>query len=255
MKELPDVIELVRKAGDTLVGMQPRAKIQVEKGPRDFATEADLRSEEIIIPALKNIFPGINILSEEAGGDPDKLVGFQGILDPLDGTVNYFYQDWFWSVSLAICDAQAQEGIGVIYAPRLNLLCATDGKQAFQQVNLRRQPIKVRNEDDFSRARIWVSTGTDLKNYEILIRLQEAGVQAQMRGSATVEAIQVALGNIHGCFHPCPTPYDVAAAGLIVKAAGGMVTDRKGGPWHPFCGSFVATNGKVHDAFLEIING
>lgn len=251
---LKEIEGIAFEAGEELRKLQPKAMVQTRKGPKDFATDADYLAESIIIPQIKELFPGIAVISEEAGGDI-KTPDLKAVIDPLDGTINYFFQDHYWSISIGVFDDQ-EFRMGVIYAPRLEgLIVSSDGMRSFVQTDeIARQEITVSSRKDLAGARVWMDAGFNPESYQVLGRLAKVTAFPQLRCSAALCAIKVALGHNDGYYHPSPTPFDVAAAGIIVLAAHGTVTDRLGNPWHPFCGSFVATNGAIHDQLIELIN-
>lgn len=249
--------EAALKAGCVLVKMQ--AKSQRLTSPKDFLLDADLKSETIILRILASSYPKIPALSEEKGG---KKGGW--VIDPLDGSINFFLMDDHWGVSIALTE-NGKTVAAVIYLPaRRELFSATRITPTRCRIlgnskkSVARQ--RVSREEILSRSQCWIGWGKEehggddhKKVCEIIRRLDSHTLYPQIRNSATADMMRVAQGKIAGYVFPKPEPFDIAAAGLIVEQAGGKVTDMEGNPWTPFSPSLIASNGHLHADLLRIL--
>ena len=220
------------------------------KGGRDLVTAADLKSEKIIIASLRHNFPQHQILSEEAGLSA-KHEDYLWIIDPLDGTTNFYIHNPLWSVSIAL----AYKGkliLGAIYAPFLDeLYFAEAGRGAY----LNGQKISVKN-DELNSINAFCH-GRETKNIKRALKYfsyqKLHALDCRQLGSAAIEMAYVACGRIASLFIPGVWSWDVAAGALLVHEAGGRVTDFKGRDWLIEERDLLATNRKIHQAVLETI--
>jgi myo-inositol-1(or 4)-monophosphatase len=217
----------------------------------DLVTNGDLQSNQLIIKRLKSLTPDVNIFSEEDEKEMTETNKPCWIVDPIDGTYNYFHQLQEWGVSIALA-INGRTKIAGVYLPaigRLKVLIES-GVQFFDA------SLRVREDTDISHAQIWTDhiKGPAEPVIDIFTKLTKHTTCPQIRLCATYSLLNVAYGNITGYVHPAPKPEDIAAAALIVEKAGGKVTDIQGNPWTPFSKSIVATNGLLHDQLLSVLN-
>lgn len=223
------------------------------KGVVNLVTEMDLYAEKIITSYIKKHFPKHNILAEEEmnlEGDSS----FRWIIDPLDGTTNYAHGYPIFCISIAL-----QKGekiiLGVVYDPmRDELFLAEEGKGA----KLNGQRIQVSSTPKLSQALLATGFPYDLresdKNNFDHFRNFGLRVQAVRRaGSAALDLCYVAAGRFDGFWEMKLGPWDFAAGSLIVKEAGGKVTDFNGQPLSLFSPHVLASNGKIHKEMMAII--
>jgi len=248
------------EAGRMLLDMQPQTRRLASR--KDFLTDADLKAEEIILRTLAAEYPDIPSLSEEKGGE-ELTIGYQWIVDPVDGTINFFLQDDHWGVSIALAE-NGRVIAGTIYLPAKKQLFSAliDIAARLRRVEEKETPwenIKV-NQSNLKESQVWLEWGKEehegndhKKVYEIIERVDRETLYPQIRNSAVADMMMVARGNIAGYVFPKPQPVDIAAAGLIIQQAGGAVTDMEGNAWGPFSRSIVASNGVTHDELLRII--
>jgi myo-inositol-1(or 4)-monophosphatase len=221
---------------------------------KDFVTSADIGSENIILPELAQIDPSAELYSEESfGANPQKELW---VVDPLDGTVNFFHRDDLWGISIARVSG-GMTRFGAVYLPKRGILLAVRRNIAplkgFWWIE-RPPNTNVSMIDNLASAQIYTDwCGYDKpKTLSVLAALNEATLYPQIRLCATNALLMVATGKTEGYVHPGPTPFDIAAACLIVEACGGRVTDMEGKPWTAFSKSIVATNGRIHDGVLKL---
>lgn len=248
------------EAGETLRYTQERT-VKTTISRRDFTTNADKESETYIREELGEYFPKASFYGEELGGTITN--GDLFIIDPVDGTNNFFYGDDWWGVSIALVrDGKTEQG--VVYLPGKDLFFWADVRKAVAHMECRVSEVrpfnrgtypKVSKERELKRSRVWTDwTKKGPKaTLEILKRLDRATVLPQIRCCCTANMMAVATGKIDGYVHPGPQPFDIAAACLIVEKSGGKVTDLKGNPWTPFSDSIVATNGRIHKGLLSAL--
>lgn len=233
-------------AGNMLLALQDNV-VAIDQTYKDFVTEADLRSEQFILTELSRHWPGVPYYAEESGGEARRQ-GPLWIIDPIDGTYNYFRGDDHWSVSIAyVFDGKTKAG--AVYLPGKNTaFYADDAMDPGKQVSSTRT---------LKDAHVWGDWGKGeaKRPLEVLRRLKGKTIYPQLRVSCTASMAAVAIGKSEGYIHAHPDPFDFAAMALVVEKFGGKATDFKGNPWHPFMDSLVASNGFVHDELLELLAG
>ena len=240
-----------------------RNKIQM-KSAHEILTKADLASEKIIIGEIRKNFPGHRILSEEAGVVKTKKSplppfvkggknnGYLWIIDPLDGTTNFSIHNPLWSISISL--AYKNEIIlGIIYAPFLGeLFAARKGKG----VTLNGKKIRV-SKIKGAKALHTFCHGRGNKHIEkalaYLSRQKLDGFDCRQLGSAAIELGFIAAGRTESIMIPGVNSWDVAAGALIVREAGGRVTDFAGEEWNLKSKDILASNGVVHKELLRVI--
>jgi myo-inositol-1(or 4)-monophosphatase len=249
--ELASVISVSMKTiGNRLLAFQPHA-IKTEGGIKNFVTSADKMCYDLIVKMLKKARPEWQIVSEE---DEDKLKGLEEefwIIDPIDGTINYFHQDSTWGISIALIKKQEVVAGFLCFPAFKKHFSCTKNHTIFSRTKLMR-----RGDNDLSQAQIWMDYAKESSeiSVELFAKLTRATACPQIRLCATYSLMQVATGKIAGYVNPNPKLEDFAAACLFVEKAGGMVTDFEGRPWSPFSKSIVATNGLLHNQLLEVVN-
>lgn len=247
------------RAGAMLIKLQPQAQ-KINQKRKDFLTNADLRSEALIMKRLKSAFPDDYFYGEEGGGDK-KTVGRQWYVDPLDGTVNFFWQEqWYWGVSIAFV-FNGHTRVAVVYLPAAGyIFWAVRGGYAYmaEVVNGKigpRKRLHVSRNSNPAESQVWTDwiKGTPSLVHRLFRKLGKSVLYPQIRLCASASLMDVARGRIDGYIIARPGPEDIAAGGLIVECAGGSVTDVKGDPWTPLSPSIAATNGKIHQRIVQAI--
>ena len=223
-----------------------------EKRKNDFVSEVDKAAEEAIIEVLRTSYPEHSILAEESGSH--KGNDYQWVIDPLDGTTNYLHGQPQFSISIAL-KFQGQLEHGIIYDPlREELFSATRGSGAF--LNDRRIRVTQRKGLEGSL----IGTGfpyrdhSHLDAYMGMLRdmiTDTAGIRRP--GSAALDFAYVAAGRLDGFWELGLSEWDFAAGALLVKEAGGIVSDISGGDRHLESGNVIAGGFKTHAAMLNLI--
>jgi myo-inositol-1(or 4)-monophosphatase len=224
------------------------------KSKKDLVTLADRAAEDFIIGSLRKAFPDHTINAEESGhlaGESDH----QWYIDPLDGTLNYAHGVPIYSVSIAYA-YQGELTLGVVYDPtRKECFSAERGSGAW----LNDQPIQVSNFENLVDCMLvtgfpgnrWGQPGNNFGNF---VRFSGQAQTVRRLGSAALDAAYVGAGRLDGFWEEGVHDWDVAAAGLIIREAGGVVTNMYGDPdflKEPI--SMVGANPTLHAKMLDIL--
>lgn len=221
--------ETAKAAGALLLARPDVFDINEKSSTRDFATQMDHASEELIVNSLLAARPGDGIIGEEGAQRPSTS-GITWVIDPIDGTVNYFYNLPGWNISIAAKD-DAGILVGVVSAPTLNSTWhATRGGGAFR--NGKR--IRCSAADDLKESLIATGFSYDLEERirqgEKIASLIPRVRDIRRNGAAAVDLCNVASGAVDGYFETGLKEWDLAAGGLIAKEAGAVITGRNGLP-------------------------
>ena len=252
MNLLDTAIEAARVAGQEIVKRLPQERDVRSKGFRDIVTDADLAAQEALVAIIRSRFPHHGILSEE-GLEPGSESETIWVLDPLDGTTNYARRLPPFSVSVAVVHDNTLVA-GVVHDPlRDDVFCAERGAGAM--LNGRR--LRVSDVNDLSQAIAGLDFAREPAIRAGLMATMVAG-SARIRtfrafGSAALGLCFVAAGWLDAYFHFSLAPWDCAAGGLIVMEAGGAVTQTDGTPWSYTLPRVLATNGKLHSDFIDMM--
>lgn len=243
-----------RAAAELLKSARP-GQIRSKDTPRDLVTEWDLRSEELIRKVLEEHAPGIEILGEESGqGDGEGAApGLRWLVDPIDGTVNFVHGLPIWCVSIALED-RGTVITGVVVAPKLGWWFeATAGGGARDGHGT---PLHVSATPRLDQALL--ATGfpydratTPVNNFAEWEYFQRRAGACRRLGAAAIDLCLVAQGALDGYWERHLKPWDMAAGALIVREAGGTVTNTRGGPFDPHAGEVVASNGAIHGGLID----
>jgi myo-inositol-1(or 4)-monophosphatase len=230
------------------------------KGPADFVSMADKRAEETVIEELRKARPDWRILAEESGelpGDPDKP---RWIIDPLDGTTNFLHGIPHVAISIAVEDPQGSQGKpeithGLVYQPLTDeSFWAEKGRGAW----LQNQRLRVSARSEMYEAVI--ATGIPFMghgNFAEWSRIfgavapEVAGIRRL--GSAALDLAWVAAGRFDGFWESNLKPWDVAAGVLMVKEAGGFVTDYRGQDQYMQRNQFLAATDGLHSKLHKLV--
>ena len=224
-----------------------------EKGRNDFVTIVDRRAEEAIVTLIRDRFPDHSILAEESSPSEGSS-GFRWYIDPLDGTTNFIHGYPLFCVSVGLADPQGLRAAAVYDPLRDEMFTAARGGGTF----LNGRPIGVSSAEKLSQALL--VTGFPFRSLDRLEEylasfrsfiLGSSGIRRD--GSAALNLAYVACGRYDGFWEMSLSPWDVAAGSLLVREAGGMVTDFHGGPDYLKNGDIVAANLNVHPAMLRIL--
>ena len=231
------------------------------KGPADFVSLADQRAEQTIVEELRSARPDWGMLLEEGGeiaGNPDKP---RWLVDPLDGTSNFLHGIPHFAISIAVEErrpgGKSEVTQGLVYQPLTDeSFWAEKGRGAW--LNERRLRVSARRD----LADALIATGVPYKGHGHLDRFQKilnavspevAGIRRF--GSAALDLAWVAAGRYDGYWESDLKPWDVAAGLLLVKEAGGYVTDFRGGDRPMERSEFLAANDGLHSKLHKLVAG
>lgn len=229
--------------------------ISNKEGINNLVTEVDHKSEEAIFKVIKEQFPEHYILSEEAG-EIIQDSNYKWIIDPIDGTVNYANGIPICCVSIGL-EKDGKMILGAVFNPFLNeFFLAERGKGA----TLNNKPIHVSNKTEVIKSCMVTGfpyTYLDAPNgpLDVFDKLIRKGVPVRRLGSAAIDLCWVAAGRFDAFYEHKLQAWDSAAGFLMVEEAGGKVTDLIGNYYNPYQPGIIASNGKVHDELVKIVNG
>ncbi|RAZ73931.1 inositol monophosphatase family protein [Mesorhizobium atlanticum] len=224
------------------------------KGPGDYVSQADRKAEEIVFAELSKARPGYAFLMEERGAVEGEDAQHRWIVDPLDGTTNFLHGIPLFSVSIAL-ERQGQVVAGVVYNPAMDeLYTAERGGGAF--MNDRR--LRVAGRSKLTDAVIGCGVPHlgrgQHGNFLIELRNVMAEVSGVRRlGSAALDLAYVAAGRMDGFWETGLSSWDIAAGILLVREAGGFVSDMDGAQDMLDNGEVVAGNELIQRALLKTV--
>ncbi|MBI9054567.1 MAG: inositol monophosphatase [Bacteroidales bacterium] len=250
------VTELTKEVGQFILNERKNNKsLTIEvKGLHDFVTYVDKTSEAKIVEKLSAILPEAGFIAEE-GTSTKKGEKYNWIIDPLDGTTNFIHNLTPFAISIALQEND-EIILGVVHELGLNeCFYAWKDSPAF----LNGEEISVSNKETIEESLI--ATGFPYYDYarmepflKTLEFFMENSHGVRRLGSAATDLAYVACGRFEAFYEYSLSPWDVAAGSLIVKQAGGRISDFKGENNYIFGKEIIATNKNVFDKFLSNIN-
>src|SRR5580704_1892309 len=245
-------VETAREAGAILRAEFDRPKKISYKGEVDIVTESDRRSEAAIVARLRSHFPQHAIVAEEGSGGAAAGAKYCWHVDPLDGTTNFAHGYPCFAVSIGLVE-DGEPLVGVVYKPISDeLFTAARGEGAY----LGQKRIHVSPIEKLSTSLVATGFPTHLRNHSVNIQyyweftLRSHGVRRD--GSAALDLCSVASGRFEGFWEFGLHSWDTAAGILMVREAGGTVTDLDGLPYRPGDKSVLASNGRVHEEMRKV---
>ncbi len=257
------VCEVARRAGGFIAQQRKvfSAGSVEYKGEQNLVSYVDRVAEAMIVEELQGVLPGAGIIAEEGYSDFQQLRAegecgaYRWIIDPLDGTTNFIHGMPPYCVSIALVEGDEDVVVAVIYeVSRDECFSAYKGGECWlngevvrvSEVSEVRQSLVItgavydapQGEDSFQRAFNYFNTHTN---------------GTRRLGSAAANMAYVAAGRAECFFQRGLSPWDVAAGVLLVRCAGGAVTNYSGGSECVFAKEIIATNNIIHNKFVEII--
>jgi myo-inositol-1(or 4)-monophosphatase len=225
------------------------------KGPGDFVTSADRKAEKTIFEELSKARPGYGFLMEESGVVEGSDKTHRWLVDPLDGTLNFLHGLPIFSVSIAL-EREGQVVAGVVYSPATDEMYVAEKGQGAWSSNRR---LRVAARQDFADALVGFGVAplgrADLHprfKAELSAVLARAG-NVRRLGSAALDLAFLAAGKLDAFWERGLNPWDMAAGILLVREAGGFVSDADGGETMLDSGSVCAGNDPMRRRLLEIL--
>ena len=249
-------IDAARAAGNIIIRNVDRIdRLTIEvKAQNDFVSQVDHKAEEIIIETISKAFPEHSILAEESGQNDKQASDYQWIIDPLDGTTNFLHGFPQFAVSIALRHKNRLE-VAVVFDPIKNeLFTAARGQGA----KLNDRKIRVTPQKGLKGALL--GTGFPFKHPQHLdtylatfkaVHPDAAGIRRA--GSAALDLAYVAAGRLDGFWEIGLNAWDMAAGVLLVREAGGIVTDFSGEGNYLDTGNIIAAAPKLYQPMYELI--
>ncbi|MFP4423838.1 MAG: inositol monophosphatase family protein [Candidatus Woesearchaeota archaeon] len=252
MELLKIATQIARKGGDYLLTNFRRDPDLLSKRglSKEVSTKYDKECDRILIDEITRRYPDHNLLTEESG-KIERKGQYTWIIDSLDGTGNFAAGNPFFSVSIGIMKGDELIA-GVVYAPYLEELYAA---QKGNGCTLNGKQVKVSEVSSLDQAYIVACEGGSKDNNsmtELFRNIYPKVKDMRKIGSAAIECGLVASGRADGYTTLSIHPWDVAAGVLLVKEAGGQVTDFKGKPWQPAQTDLVCSNKRIHEELRDL---
>lgn len=234
------------------------AALQFKTSDIDPVTEYDVRSEKFIVGELRRRFPSHQIVGEEGGtyrvGEVQSTArDFMWHIDPLDGTVNFAHRFPMFCVSLGLL-IDGVPSLGVVYNPITDEMFAAARGAGATRNGL---PIHVSATPVLNRALVITGfsydTHTSDSNMKNFLAFQRSAQATRRIGSAALNLCYTAAGQMDGHWEMKVKPHDIAAGIVLVREAGGTVTDFDGGDEILNTGRIVSSNGLIHREMLEVL--
>jgi myo-inositol-1(or 4)-monophosphatase len=226
-------------------------EIREKDFPGDLVTEADQQSEKVILQWITKHFPDHQILAEESGLSHQQSE-FIWAIDPLDGTTNYAHQYPMVAVSIGLIH-QDEPILGVIYNPFTEeLFQAAKGFGAkLNGERLTVSSIPTLKDSLLATGFAYDRRETTENNYAEFCHFTHLSQGVRRAGAASLDLAYVACGRLDGYWERGLKPWDIAAGSVIVREAGGVVSDYKRGPLQLETGRILATNGHLHSVMSQ----
>ncbi|MCL4506086.1 MAG: inositol monophosphatase [Chloroflexi bacterium] len=232
--------------------------LQFKSSAIDPVTEYDVRAEKYIVGELNRLFPEHRVVGEEGGAyeaarSRTTASTYQWHVDPLDGTVNFAHGFSIFCVSLGLL-IDGAPSVGVVYSPVIDeMFAAARGHGATRNG----VPIHVSVTQELNHALLVTGfpydSHTHDSNIPEFLGFQRTAQATRRIGSAALDMCYVAAGQMDGYWESKIKPHDIAAGIVLVREAGGIVTDYGGGDSMLASGIIVASNGLLHGPMLDVL--
>ena len=250
------MVNACRKASKNLIrDFGEVEKLQVSiKGPGDFVTMTDKKVEKILIDELQKARSNYSILSEEIG-EIKNDEEFKWIIDPIDGTSNFLHGIPHFGISVAL-EKNKEIICGIIFDPIKNEIFSTEkGNGSY----LNNQRIRVSSRKKLEDCILFTGGPRHAsKNKEVTLEeykkfSSKVFIPIRKMGSAALDMAYVAAGRCDGCWHRELHYWDIAAGILLVKEAGGFVTDFIGTDKYIENKTILASNSRINEAMIDVL--
>ena len=253
LQALDTAKEAARRGAAVLEEWRSRFHVR-EKARFDLVTEADLGSQKAIYEHLRSRFPQHAFVGEEDAGPcvhPGAGAPPTWIVDPLDGTTNYVHDCPLYCISIGL-QVAGELVVGVVYDPaRKEMFAAAKGQGAFAN----EQRLQTSATDKLSEALLATGFPPDMKGQERTLdwwRHFSLKTRSLRRtGSTALNMAYVAAGRFDGYWAFDNHVWDVAGAAVLIREAGGTLTNLDGSPYDPYSPDALVSNGPLHGVLLE----
>jgi myo-inositol-1(or 4)-monophosphatase len=226
-----------------------------QKGPSDFVSAADLRAEKVLRLELSKARPRFGFLMEESGEVTGEDAHHRWIIDPIDGTTNFLHGIPHFAISIGL-EMDGDIIAGLVFNPITDeMYYAEKGKGAF--LNDKRLRVSARS----NLADSVVATGIPFHGrpghkpfLKQLERVMDTVAGVRRMGTASLDLAYVAAGRYEGYWENGVQPWDIAAGIILVREAGGFITEPDGGKNILGSGNCVAANPKIHKQLLDLVS-
>lgn len=226
------------------------------KGTSNFVTKSDVRTEKLLMSELKRARPDYAFLVEESGDSGSSDAPFRWVIDPLDGTNNFIHAVPYFCISVALekrmSSGRYEPSAAVTYDPIQNeLFCAEHAKGA--TLNGRRIAVSRRAKPDELMFASNAPKGPTEGGFLREKRVAESGAAVRYLGATALDLANIAAGRLDGAWYASVHPWDIAAGILLIREAGGTVTDFAGKPAYSDSANLLAANRQAHGALSNLI--
>ncbi len=245
-------IEAAKEAGALALSLSKKKIEFTMKGTYDILAEADTASEKLIVEKIRASFPDHSILSEE-NGDVENSSSYMWVIDPVDGTINYERRINEYCVSIAL-EHDGELVLGVIYQPVYDkLFVAVKGEGA----TLNGEKISVSPQNDLINTLFSTENSSKLDvrlgDFQKLLDICQKVRGVRIFGSGALHLAALAEGHIDFYFKTKFNYWDIAAGVVIIREAGGRVTDMEGRDLQRISQNIVASNSILHEEVLNLL--
>ena len=251
------VVTIARETGQFVKDTRKSGGLSVEeKGLNDFVTRVDKMSQNKIVSALEGLVPGAGFILEEEDTVHGRKNEFNWIVDPIDGTTNYIHGAPPYAISIALANGEDLIA-GVVYE-----IVMDEAFYAWKGGGTWLNGEKVTASDRLKVSDSLIATGFPYSDFSYLDSFMKSmdffmknSHGLRRLGSAATDLAYVACGRYDAFYEYGLHPWDVAAGTVLIREAGGQVSDFKGGDDFLFGSTIIAANGNVFDEMLGIISG
>ncbi len=247
------VAALARAVGDRIMKSRRRVRVSY-KGEVDLVTQYDREAQDMIVSAIEKTYPGYGVLSEE---DVNTNAGCRArwIIDPLDGTTNFAHGLPIWAISIAL-ETDKEIVLGVVHDPSRNETFSAVRKRG---ARLNGRVIRVSATRKLDHSLLVTGFPYDIRRSADNNLRQFAAFAVRSRavrrlGSAALDLCYTACGRFDGYWEMKLSPWDQAAGSLIVREAGGRITDFAGKDFDIYGDQVLATNGLIHRSMMRVLS-
>lgn len=248
------VKQIIKETGSFQLAHFGKTFKSLSKSRYNIVTEIDLQSEAMLIEGLGKIL-NAGFLTEETHPEINRHDGDYWIIDPLDGTTNYSHGYPFFCISVALC-SKGKIVSGFVHDPVRNELFYSDAVRSCLNDEIIR-PSEVANISESL-----VATGfpydrkdSDRNNFDTFLRIAPEVHGIRRDGAAALDLCYVACGRFDGYWELKLKPWDVAAGGLILQSAGGMVRNYSSESWSIFDDTVIASNRHISHELTRLVLG